>query len=79
MHVWEDDTHEVNRNEVAMSQEMWANLTELDILLRNLEFEKAIKLAFDLDLRRGFIKAMNAFCAHFDGFTDLIYEEEQED
>lgn len=52
---------------------MRANLTELDLLIREKEFEKAIRLAFDLDMRRGFIKAMNAYCFHYDSLTPLVY------
>lgn len=79
LNIWEDDTLAEEQKNTTMTQEMRANLTELDILLREKEFEKAIKLAFDLDLRRGFVKAMYAFCKHFDKVTDNVYLEAEND
>lgn len=54
---------------------MRENLTKLDLLLKERAFGTALKLAFDMDMRRGFVKAMTAFCEHYDRITNNIYTE----
>lgn len=49
------------------------------MLIKNLQFEPALKMAFDLNLKRGFVNVMDAMCAHYDHCYDPTYLDVEED
>lgn len=49
------------------------------MLIKDLQFEPALKMAFDLNLKRGFVNVMDAMCAHYDHCYDPTYLDVEED
>lgn len=48
-------------------------MSEIEMLIKDNQFERALKLAFDLNLRRGFVKVMDAMCAYYDHTTENVF------